>query len=98
MPPSATIIPTDFPKVHADACNHCGGELRLRYLPSMDEYTAAYPQLMGLGVGVEPQPLPFDADTLDPRQRAKMGALYRCTTCNAPFRKTAAATPAPVSA
>lgn len=86
MPRTAAVRKEWVPPTDVPSCPHCHQILRACYLPTQDEYDAAYPGLTGRGDRENPIPLPFDADTLDPKQRAKLGGLYRCTNCSAALR------------
>lgn len=57
-----------------DACPACGGELRAARVPSDEEFHRAFDK-------ENPVSLPPGADTAHPRDRAKLGDLFRCHDC-----------------
>ncbi len=57
-----------------DPCPACGGELKPAYVPTAEEFAAAFNR-------ENPRALPDGADTAPEVQRADLGALFRCSSC-----------------
>lgn len=57
-----------------DTCPNCGGSFKAARVPTDADFARATDR-------ENPQALPGNSDTASPAQRAELGALHRCQSC-----------------